>query len=261
MTSISFHKRTFYLLAFFLLWAFLALCHVFYYSVWKQDHYKKESGKLGWKEFGIPALRGCIRDKNNVPIVENRVRYDLVLVRVPSTEKGRKKRKAQLKKMYPDFLFELPEDAEKNVPWIDKDGFYCGMILKKALSSEEVLYYTKMERGVRDFSVKAVFYRKTKDFALPSAFREKLGRTSRDENGFLYGESGLEKEYDLLLRGTPGRIRVMLDKYGFWVMETIKIIKYPVRGRDLILPLSVEELQKGKLLPEKWKMETENGRK
>lgn len=261
MTNVSFHKRTFLILSFLLLWAFIALCHVFYYAVWKQDHYKNESGKIGWKEFAVPALRGCIRDKNNVTIVENAIRYDLVIVRVPATEKRRMKRKEQLKKMYPDFLFELPPDAEKNVPGINKEGFYCGMILKKALSSEEVLYFTKMERWIKDYSVKASFSRKEKDLALPSDFRKRLGGTFTDENGFLCGESGLEKEYDLHLKGTPGRIRVMLDKYGFWVMETIRVIKHPVKGKDLILPLSVEELRKGKTLPEKWKKEKENGRK
>lgn len=248
MKIVRFRQRTFLILSFLLFWAFLAACHVFYYSVWKKEKYRAESRKLGWKTYRVPPMRGAIRDKNNVPILVTRLRYDLVLTRVHPSLEARKRRRARLKERYPSFLFQLPPEAVRNVPGINPEGLYCGMILKKDLSADEVVYYVGKEKKERDFTVKAVFFRETAVPGLPETFLMSLGKTVPDENGILRGKSGLEKEYDALLRGTPGRVNVMLDKYGFWVTETIGGTQ-AVNGKDLRLPLSVEEIRQGKTLP------------
>lgn len=248
MKIVRFRKRTFLILSFLLFWAFLAACHVFYYSVWEKEKYRAESRKLGWKTYCVPPMRGAVRDKNNVPVLVTRLRYDLVLTRVHPSLEARKRRRARLKERYPSFLFQLPPEAVKNVPGINPEGLYCGMILKKDLSADEVVYYAGREKKERDFTVKAVFSRETAVSGLPAKFLESLGKTAVDGNGLLRGESGLEKEYDALLCGTPGKVNVMLDKYGFWVTETIGGTQ-AVNGKDLRLPLSVEEIRQGKTLP------------
>ena len=113
MSETSFRKRSLYILSFLLFWAFLASCHVFYYSVWKKEKYLTESRKKGWKEYHIPPLRGALKDKNNAVILQTRVRYDLVVTRVHSSLEARKKRRKTLKRLYPSFLFEMPPEALK----------------------------------------------------------------------------------------------------------------------------------------------------
>ena len=243
MKDVNFRKRTFFILAFLLLWATVAACHVFYYSVLKRDKYMAESGKIAWKEYLIPPLRGAVRDKNNAVILKSRVRYDLVVTRVHSSLEVRKKRRESLKKRYPAFIFEMP--PQKNPVKINPEGLYCGMILQKDLSPEEVLFYAGEERVNRDFTVKAVYIRECAVKGLPEKVMVKLGLTLPDENGILHGVCGLEKEYDPILSGTPGKMKVMLNKYGFWVTETIRGFQ-PENGKDLVLSVSIEELLQGK---------------
>ena len=243
MKDISFRKRTFFILCFLLLWAVVAACHVLYYSVLKRDKYMTESGKIAWKTYQIPPLRGAIRDKNNTVIFRSRVRYDLVVTRVHSSLEVRKKRRERLKKRYPAFVFEMP--PQKNPVKINPKGLYCGMILQKDLSPDEVLFYAKEERLNRDFTVKAVFIRECAVKGIPESVMKKLGMTLPDENGILHGVCGLEKEFDILLCGTPGKMKVMLNKYGFWVTETIRGSQ-PENGKDLVLSVSIEELLQGK---------------
>lgn len=242
-SSISFQKRSFIILSFLLFWAFLAVCHIFYYSILQREKYLAESRKIGWKEYCIPPLRGAVRDKNHVVILKTLVRYDLVVTRVHSSLEARKKRREKLKKRYPAFIFEMP--PQKNRVKINPEGLYCGMILKKDLSPEEVIFYTEEERLNRDFTVKAVLLRECAIKDMPEDVMKKLGIVLPDEDGILRGVCGLEKEYDFLLSGSPGKVKVMLDKYGFWVTETISG-SAPVNGKDLILSVSTEELLKGK---------------
>ena len=42
-------------------------------------------------------------------------------------------------------------------------------------------------------------------------------------------------EYDHLLRGTPGKFTVMLDRHGKWINQTFRIITPPAAGQDIYL--------------------------
>ena len=243
MTDTGFRKRSSFILMSLLVWAGIAVCHVFWYSVWKKDKYLAESRNIGWKQYLVPPLRGAVRDKNNVVILKTLVRYDLVVTRVHSSLEARKKRRERLKKRYPSFIFEMP--PQKSVVKINPEGLYCGMILKKDLLPEEVIFYTKEERLNRDFTVKAVFVRVCAIKDVPEDVMKKLGIVLPDEDGILRGVCGLEKEYDRVLSGSPGMVKVMLDKYGFWVTETISGTS-PENGKDLVLSVSMEELLQGK---------------
>ena len=60
----------------------------------------------------------------------------------------------------------------------------------------------------------------------------------------LRGVSGLEKEFDFLLRGTPGRYRVMLDRARNWVESSWKLETEPVPGHEVRLFRTVDELER-----------------
>jgi cell division protein FtsI/penicillin-binding protein 2 len=57
-----------------------------------------------------------------------------------------------------------------------------------------------------------------------------------------HGISGWEKEFDHILRGTPGTFTVMLDRRGRWINSTFRIVTPPSGGKDIYL---------SELLPEK----------
>ncbi|MBO5688503.1 MAG: hypothetical protein J6S73_01140 [Lentisphaeria bacterium] len=72
--------------------------------------------------------------------------------------------------------------------------------------------------------------------------REKIGET-RLENGVLRGISGWEKEYDAVLRGTPGKYEVMLDRRRRWIDNSWKLLSPAVPGKDVQLPFRMEAEQ------------------
>lgn len=59
-----------------------------------------------------------------------------------------------------------------------------------------------------------------------------VGFTNIDDRG----QEGVELAYDKWLRGEPGRVRVLKDRFGH-VVETVENVSLPEPGRDLVLSL------------------------
>lgn len=57
----------------------------------------------------------------------------------------------------------------------------------------------------------------------------------RQRDGMEQGVSGAELRYDAVLRGTPGRYTVMLDRKGRWIDSTFRIVTPPRAGDDVTL--------------------------
>ena len=73
--------------------------------------------------------------------------------------------------------------------------------------------------------------------------RRRLGTVMLLE-GELVGQSGLELEFDSLLRGKAGEFRVLLDRYRNWIPESWELLRNPVPGRDIKLNVAAEELER-----------------
>lgn len=71
-----------------------------------------------------------------------------------------------------------------------------------------------------------------------AGIRPKLGEVVL-ENGRQIGVSGLEKEYDAILAGKPGRYEVMLDRYRNWIESTLLLTTPAEAGRDVKLDFKI----------------------
>lgn len=71
-----------------------------------------------------------------------------------------------------------------------------------------------------------------------AGIRPKLGEVAL-ENGRQIGVSGLEKEYDAILAGKPGRYEVMLDRYRNWIESTLVLTTPAEAGHDVKLDLKI----------------------
>ena len=60
----------------------------------------------------------------------------------------------------------------------------------------------------------------------------------RQVHGMERGVSGAELRYDAILRGTPGRYTVMLDRRGRWIDSTFQILTPSRPGKDVTLDLA-----------------------
>ena len=74
--------------------------------------------------------------------------------------------------------------------------------------------------------------------------RAVLGECDTAADGTLSGRSGLELLYEKRLAGTKGRCRVMLDRRGQWIPQTLRIDPAGTPGEDIRLDKTLEELQK-----------------
>ena len=74
---------------------------------------------------------------------------------------------------------------------------------------------------------------------------------SPNDAGEAVGVSGLEREYDLELSGTSGRMTVMLDRNGNWCYDTLRITRQAKNGEDIRADFELPpETDASKELPE-----------
>ena len=68
-------------------------------------------------------------------------------------------------------------------------------------------------------------------------WRDYIGRVTHGEDGSEVGISGVEREFDDILRGQPGAFHVMLDRDGRWLPETWQKVSDLRPGLDVQLPM------------------------
>lgn len=101
-------------------------------------------------------------------------------------------------------------------------------IIKYNLTADELARADELSSRCSEFDVELRWERFHKEF------NKEIGEV-RQISGMESGVSGLEKEYDHILRGTPGKFTVMLDRHGKWINQTFRIITPPTPGKDIYL--------------------------
>jgi len=223
----AFRWRIVILLVIVLTWAGFAVARLFYFTTSKQRTVLIEECKqIAWRKGKIPALRGAILDCNELRLAWTELRYELRLLEVPNTESRRKAIQDAIEK---NFNVKLEFDTDN-------------MLLIARLNPERLEIADKLVQKFPELSIKKRFIRMTVDYP---RVQEYLGRCESDDEGVLYGESGVEMEMNALLSGVPGEFEVMLDKKGNWLLDTtLRNVKPPLPGQDVVLQQSLQELNR-----------------
>lgn len=178
-------------------------------------NYRSESSRISEKKGEISAIRGRIFDEKEEVLVWSERCYDLTLdARNMDEQRYRVIRKAYRK------LF-----AGDNVPELQTGVL---QVIKYNLTADELARADELSSCCSEFNVELRWERFHKEFS------NEIGEV-RQINGMESGISGLEKEYDHLLRGQPGQFTVMLDRHGKWINQTFRIVTPPVAGKDIYL--------------------------
>lgn len=230
MTSAEFIIRTVIILALLLIWAAGAAVKVYTCSVKDRQILLKRSHSIAWRTAGIPARRGRILDRDGVVLAEDVFRCDLVLVKQPG-----KKRRDHLQRKLQEIVSgaELPPDTAE-----------LPVVLRKDLTASEIEKITRAFRGIQEIRTSG---RLERQYAGNPLLREQLGEIALNDRNERVGVSGLEQIHDLELSGREGRMRVMLDRNGSWIYETLQVIRQQENGRDVRLDENLTELE------EQWK--------
>ena len=226
MTSSEYKIRTVIILALLLTWAAFAAAKVYTFTVRDRQVLLKRSHPIAWRTAEIPARRGRILDRDGAVLAEDVFRCDLILDRHPE-----KNRRHHLQRRLDEAIpgAELPPETAQ-----------LPVVLRKDLSADEIEKCARIFRGIQGIRTEGRLERR---YAGNPAVREQLGETALNDRKERVGISGLEQTYDLELSGQAGRMRVMLDRNGSWIYETLQVIRQPENGRDVRLNENLAELE------------------
>ena len=175
--------------------------------------YRLESGRISEKTGEISAIRGRIFDEKENLLVWSERSYDLTV----DTRNMTDQRYRLVRSLYRNIF------AGENMPELVPE---CFQIIKYNLTAEELARADELSSRCSEFDVELRWERFHKEF------NQEFGEV-RQISGMESGVSGLEKEYDHILRGTPGKFTVMLDRHGKWINQTFRIITPPTPGKDI----------------------------
>lgn len=233
MTSAEYKIRTVIILTLLLFWAAGAAAKVYIYSVRDRQALLKQSRPIAWRLAEIPALRGRILTRDGMVLAEDIYCCDLMLRNLP----GKNRRGENLLKHLKRNLIDakLPETTAE-----------LPAVLRKNLTAEEIEKFTELFRDYPEIHTAGRLERR---YPADPAVRNLLGEIARNNRQERVGASGLEQEYDLELSGHNGQMRVMLDRNGSWIYETLEVIRQPENGRDVRLSKTLAELKNNRERP------------
>ena len=222
----NFKLRAVRLLWCILIWAVLASCWLFYYSVFARQKYIELGHKIAVRQGTYYAGRGRILDKNDRVLAWSEKYFDLYLI---SLEEDPNIRSMVLRKV----AEIMPEAALHRV----KDSVF---MLKREISPEKIIALEPLLTKFPDLKILSRTERKVVDYA---EVRNYIGRVEF-KDGNQHGVSGIEKDYDNVLSGLGGIYEVMLDRHKNWVQGTWLLKRRAVPGNDVKLDVSIEDIKR-----------------
>lgn len=210
----------------------------------KGKSHRELSERNRLRDIYIPAPRGIIYDRNHNPLVNNVLTFDVSIVRDDLPDDPEKI------DLLAGILHINPDDIKRRI----KNGSFNPfepIKLKQDVTFDEVAMIEARRFDLPGVMVEAVVKRDYLYGKLASHVIGYLGYITPTQakdpqyidvprNG-LIGQYGIEKAYDNLLRGKPGRRIVEVDAVG----RVVRVIgtEDPVKGKDITLTIDIN-LQK-----------------
>jgi cell division protein FtsI/penicillin-binding protein 2 len=211
----------------FCLWAMLILLRLAQFMIFDRDRYLEAMHREAIFEGVVPAARGRILDRDSRVLAWSD-RVFAVHWRVPR-DAGQASALLALLDTEPWLTATLPHPFPPTALGLRLE-------LARDLPAERAVRLQTLADQVPGLEIAAGFRR---HLAPVPGWREYIGRVARGADGTEVGLSGVEREYDDILRGLPGAFQVMLDKDGRWLPETWQKVSELRPGLDVQLPQRV----------------------
>jgi len=208
------------------LWAVICIAMFFYYAVIAKTKYIKLGNKIALRELLYYPERSRILDKNDVVLVWSEKYYDLYYNDLTGSPKRIEVIYGKVKKIFP-YAKKPSSDIVHS-------------IMLRKLQPTQILSLEKSIYLFQELQITPRIERKVVDYPKIRAYIGKVKLV----RGQLVGISGLEKNYNDILSGTPGKYRIMLDRNKNWIKNSGKSIKLATPGKDIKLNLTLEEIRK-----------------
>ncbi len=223
----TFKLRLIILLIILLSWGGTTAGALFYYSVLHRDKYLALGNRLALREGSYAAPRGRLLDRNGTPLAWTEKYFDLYLVNPQVEQVTHEVLIKEVREVVPDCE---PETVDETT-WL----------LKLNLSPLQMVGLERLLRSYPELKIRPRLERIVVDYP---EIRKLIGLVVYDGEA-MKGVSGVEKEYDRELAGTPGRYEVMLDRRRNWIPGTWKLLVSAAAGEDVHLKFSVDEIVGG----------------
>ncbi len=235
-------QRIKYLRGFIVLLFALILLRGWHMQIIHGDYYKRLAENNRVRTVTIPPLRGIIYDRNREVLAKNAPAFNLGLIIADVKDlQGTIKRIAPLTGLSVEDIKERIESSR------DYDPF-SPVIIREDLSMREVALIESQSWNLPGVGIIVEGRREYPNKALAAHLLGYVGEITqsqlKDEEyasespGRIIGQNGIEKVYDIFLRGGPGKKNIEVDAAGHErrVLNTIE----PVSGDSIILSIDLK---------------------
>ena len=195
--------------------ALLIAARLVYFTVVRHDDLVRLSRRMAMRKGVLAAPRGRILAENGAVLAHTELTGTAVVVSLPPDPERLRRFRAFLKS---EFGFDLP------------DAPVLPLEIPQEFCADAARLHARYRSLVRWPECRIVNGWKR---IAAEGFETLVGRCEADADGVPAGKSGLEAEYDDVLRGTPGVFTVMVDRRGEWMPGTVKIEREPAAGKDV----------------------------
>ena len=220
----------------------LIISRLIYLMVIESDELSLRSVNNTLRTQSIPAPRGLIYDRNIELIAENKPKFQLEMV------------PEQVKKLQDSLLYltDLGILNENEIPIIEKrvqrNYQFKSIVIKRDLDEREMAIFANNRMLLKGFDIKSRLtrnYPQNEIFAHVVGYMGSISNTDyqRFDPAFYtgkeqIGKSAIEREYEHILRGVPGKQKLLVNVRGR-VMDEIEKEAFK-SGNDIILTLNSE---------------------
>ncbi len=239
-SPVDIQKRLPFLVAFVILFMLALFIRLWYLQVVKGEYYYELAENNRIRPVRLRPPRGIIYDRYGRPLVENVLTFDISLVPEDISDlEGTIKKVSSLIKVKPeDIRAALDEAAPIR-------GKYEPVKIKEEAPWEEVAVIEAHQADLPGVVVEPEHRRHYPYGDLASHQLGYIGKVSQSQRkkdqtdiNMLVGQSGLEKTYDKLLRGIPGRKMIQVNAAGVKVKDLGT--EEPKPGTDLYLTIDLD---------------------
>jgi len=233
-------RRSLYLRRVLLLLVLILLAKAFYLQVVRGQYYEERAKNISLRKYQVRAPRGRIYDRKGRPLAINRPSFNFYVV---PGYLGKAERPVLLENLSKYLGLDREKVEEKLAK--NKRGRWTPLILKRDLSQKELALVEERDWLFPGTMVVAEGKRYYPHGSLAAHLLGYVGEVSEEElrsddyyPGDMVGRSGVEKEYEEVLRGIPGWERWEVDAHG--KRRELKDSSRPVPGDDIYLTLDLE---------------------
>jgi penicillin-binding protein 2 len=195
---------------------------LWYLQVLSGDKYLAEAQNNQVREIRVQAPRGEIVDRNGKVLVDNRTALALQVQprEMPHTRKERK----QLLKRLSGVANMSPAEIKKEIRKQTKELPASPVTLRRDVGYPLVYFLQEHQEDFPGVTVERIFVRSYKKGTLAAHVLGTVGEVTAEqlaepryeqlEPGDQIGQTGVEYQYDHLLRGQPGATRIQVDALG-----------------------------------------------